>query len=72
VKVLRGHGLQAPIYVAMCTICHQGRSELIRCAQQSVVSPEVEIFAGPDHDTILDRWDGGHFSEAGMEQAVSL
>jgi Carbohydrate esterase, sialic acid-specific acetylesterase len=72
VKTLRSHGLEAPIYVANCTLCCHGPSELIRRAQQSVVSAEQGIFAGPDLDTIDDRWDGCHFSRRGMDQAVTL
>jgi hypothetical protein len=70
--MLRRHGLKAPVYVATCTLCGYGPNELIRRAQQAVVSPDEGIFAGPDLDTIADRWDGCHFSQAGMDKAVSL
>lgn len=72
VKSIRRQGLQAPIYVAICTVCGGGSNELVRRAQQSVVSSKEGIFSGPDLDTILDRWDGCHFSEVGMDQAVTL
>jgi hypothetical protein len=72
VKTLRRQGFGASVYVAKCTVCCGGPNELIRGAQQSVVAPEKGIFAGPDLDTILDRWDGCHFSKAGMDKAVTL
>jgi hypothetical protein len=72
--MIRNEKVDAPIYVAQATICHGGRSEIIRGAQVAVVRPEQGIFAGPDLDVLgaEHRWDGCHFSVSGMEKAADL
>jgi hypothetical protein len=73
-NIIRNEQVAAPIYVAQATICHGGRSEVIRGAQMAVVRPEQGIFAGPDLDVLgaEHRWDGCHFSVSGMEKAADL
>jgi hypothetical protein len=74
VKAVRLYGMEAPIYVAQCSLCCCDPNEIIRAAQRGVVDPARGIFAGPDTDTIgLDeRWDGCHFSLTGLEKAAQL
>ncbi len=74
VKAVRLFGMEAPIYVAQCSLCRCDPNEIIRAAQRSVVDPAKSIFAGPDTDTIgLDeRWDDCHFSITGLEKAAQL
>jgi hypothetical protein len=73
-NIIRNEHVDAPIYVAQATICHGGRSEIIRGAQMAVVRPEQGIFAGPDLDVLgaKYRWDGCHFSVSGMDKAADL
>ncbi|MFN3705890.1 MAG: sialate O-acetylesterase [Thermoflexales bacterium] len=72
---LRAQGVRAPVFVAVATRC--GRyppNEAIRRAQQSLVNPELGIFAGPDTDQ-LDasyRHDGCHFSTRGLQAHAQL
>ena len=74
VKAARLYGMEAPIFVAQCSVCCAGPNETIRAAQRSVVDPTRGIYAGPDTDTIgLDeRFDGCHFSVAGLDKAAQL
>jgi hypothetical protein len=74
VTTIRAYGVTAPIYVAQCTVCCNGANEVIRSAQRAVCSPAVGVVAGPDLDVIgpSKRWDGCHFSAAGLEDAAQL
>jgi|GEM_PF-845402 len=74
VKAVRLYGMEAPIFVAQCSICCCDPNEIIRAAQRSVVDPARGIYAGPDTDTIRrdERWDGCHFSLTGLEKAAQL
>jgi hypothetical protein len=71
---IRAKGINAPIYVARCTVCHGSPCDIIRKAQADVIQPNQGIFAGPDLDTIGNdqRWDGCHFSGHGMDIAADL
>ena len=74
VAAIRQAGVDAPIYVAQCTICRNEPSEPIRSAQRRVVVPALGILAGPDIDLIglEDRYDGCHFSTAGLRRAAQM
>lgn len=74
VDAVRALHVDAPIYVARCTICCCGPSESVRAAQAAVVNPARSILAGPDLDTIGpdQRWDGCHFAISGLDRAASL
>ncbi|HUO43423.1 MAG TPA: sialate O-acetylesterase [Burkholderiales bacterium] len=74
VEGVRLLGMQAPIYVAQCSICRCNPSPTIRAAQRGVVNPAKSIYPGPDTDTIVGdgRWDGCHFSTAGLKKAAEL
>jgi hypothetical protein len=71
---LRQYEVLAPIFVAQCTVCCTPPNERIRTAQRTVVVPSAGVFAGPDVDLIGrdQRWDGCHFSTAGLEKAAEL
>ncbi len=72
---IRSEGVDAPIYVSVATRCHQGGpNETVRRAQQSLVDPARNIYAGPDTDTLgrRYRYDGCHFSAQGLERAAEL
>ncbi|HEX4411547.1 MAG TPA: sialate O-acetylesterase [Xanthobacteraceae bacterium] len=71
---IRAAGVDAPIYVAQCTICCNDPNERIRGAQRAVVDKVAGIFAGPDIDTIGrdGRHDGCHLSADGLQRAAAL
>jgi hypothetical protein len=71
---IRAAGVDAPIYVAQCTVCCNDPNERIRQAQRDVVDPAAGIFAGPDIDTIGrdGRYDGCHLSADGLGRAAAL
>jgi Carbohydrate esterase, sialic acid-specific acetylesterase len=74
VKRIRAAGCEAPIYVAIASLCendphpHQNR-EQIRLAQQQLVAISEGLLPGPDTDRFDDdyRSDGCHFSESGLD-----
>jgi Carbohydrate esterase, sialic acid-specific acetylesterase len=74
VATLRQYAVSAPILVAQCTVCCSAPNERVREAQRAVVAPSAGVFAGPDMDIIGrdERWDGCHFSTAGLEKAAEL
>jgi hypothetical protein len=72
---IRALGVDAPAFVALATRC--GRywpNETIRSAQMELVNPSLGIFAGPDTDQLDEtyRYDGCHFSDAGLEAHAEL
>ena len=74
VATLRQYAISAPILVAQCTLCCSPPNDRIRAAQRAVVAPHAGVFAGPDVDGIGrdERWDGCHFSTAGLVKAAEL
>jgi hypothetical protein len=74
VDAIRAAGVEAPIYVAQCTICCNDPNEKIRAAQRRVVNPSAGILPGPDIDLIGrdERYDGCHLSAAGLQHAAEL
>lgn len=72
---IRSEGVDAPIYVSVATRCHQrGPNEVVRQAQRELVESARNIHAGPDTDTLgrRYRYDGCHFSTAGLERFAEL
>jgi hypothetical protein len=71
---IRAAGVEAPIYVAQCTICCNDPNERIRSAQRGVVNPLTGILPGPDIDLIGrdERYDGCHLSGDGLRHAAEL
>ena len=75
VASIRSEVVDAPIYVSVATRCHQqGPNKTVRQAQQSLIDPARNIYAGSDTDTLgaSYRYDGCHFSTAGLERAAEL
>lgn len=74
IALVRRHGVEAPVFVAQCTLCRNQPNEIIRKAQRDVVDPAAGIFAGPDTDSLglPFRWDGCHLSAAGQQKAAHL
>ena len=74
VDALRAGGMTAPVFVAQSTVCKTPPIEPIRWAQREVVDARAGILPGPDTDVIGldDRFDGCHFSEAGLNRAAEM
>lgn len=69
---LRKYEINAPIYVAQATSCLNNWSADIRYAQWLVAYAISDVHFGPDTDTILDRYDGCHFSGVGADKHADL
>lgn len=72
---MRKHGIDAPIYVSVATICRSRPDGELQRAQKELVSDSLKIFPGPDTDSIssrLYRRDGCHFSKTGLNKAAEL
>jgi len=74
VGAVRATRVEAPIYVAQCTVCCNEPNEVIRSAQRQVVDPKAGIMPGPDIDLVGrdERYDGCHLSAAGLRHAAEL
>ena len=74
VGAVRATGVEAPFYVAQCTVCCNEPNEVIRSAQRQVVDPKTGIMPGPDIDLVGrdERYDGCHMSAAGLRHAAEL
>jgi hypothetical protein len=72
---LNKNGWVAPIYVSVASRCgsNPGDPE-IQAAQCELVDPDRKIFPGPDTDKLDNsfRYDGCHFSNAGLEEFARL
>ncbi|MCS7088792.1 MAG: sialate O-acetylesterase [Thermoflexales bacterium] len=72
---IRKLGVDAPVFVARATRCGMyPPNEKIRAAQAALIDPALGIYAGPDTDQLGDehRYDGCHFSAAGLERHAEL
>ena len=70
---IRARGISAPFYAAIATYfaVPEGfleRQRIIRRAQYALVDAEFGIVQGPDTDLILDRYDGCHMNEIGLQK----
>lgn len=74
VGAMRNSNIDAPIYVAQSTVCCNDPNDIIRTAQRQVVDSQAGILAGPDIDRVGrdERYDGCHFSAAGLRHAAEL
>ena len=71
VQSLRELAITGPIFVATASYFagptgHEAGQTRIRAAQRALIDPERSIFAGPDTDTIRDRFDGCHMGAVGL------
>lgn len=72
---IRQHGVMAPMFVAISTLCYSNKANLeIQQAQRSLVDPEFRVLAGPNIDDLgmAFRFDGCHFSSEGLDKAAHL
>lgn len=76
---LREVGVGCPFFVAQTTHCATAAHEFqnhqaIRTAQERLIATEPGILAGPDLDQLDGslRYDGCHFSGAGLDRAAAL
>jgi len=73
---IRKRGVDAPIYVAVATRCGSGPASLeTQQAQRELVNTEKGIYPGPFTDaldTMDDRYDSCHFSDAGLRKHAAL
>ena len=70
----RNYGVSAPIYVCISTYSYGNSDTFIQQAQKDLVDTDAEIYPGPDTDNIdvSYRFDGVHFSDAGLEELANL
>lgn len=72
---MRSLGIDAPVYVAIASVCAHPGSDAIRAAQRQVAATLDNVFIGANTDE-LDRlrWrrDGCHFSAEGLEEHAKL
>lgn len=78
-NVLRGvreAGVDAPVFVAVATVCGQyGENKDIRWVQRDIVNHDLRIWQGPDTDVLAGpeyRHDGCHFSTRGLDRHADL
>jgi len=73
VTSIRARGINAPFYAAIATYfaVPEGfleQQRIIRRAQHALVDAELGILQGPDTDFILDRHDGCHMNDIGLQK----
>lgn len=70
----RGYGFNGPWFVARCSMLSNVTSSTVRAAQAAVVD-NVNVFAGPDIDTLTsstNRSDGTHLTATGANGSAAL
>jgi len=75
VASLREIGIDAPVFPAVASACGGPGSEAIRGAQRGLPLQLAGVQAGPDTDALADladRYDGCHFSDAGLDAHARL
>lgn len=74
-NILTDAGSDAPILLALSTVCRSLPSGDIRTAITSMAAQNSRFKVGPDTDTLNDarsRFDGCHFSAMGLDHAARL
>ncbi len=72
---IRALGIDAPLYAAIASICHNAGSGEIRDAQRALPMMFAGVRPGPNTDTLdsySDRFDGCHFTDLGMDRHARL
>ena len=74
INSIRDYGVSAPIYVCISTYSYENSDTFIQQAQKDLVDTGAKIYPGPDTDNIdvSYRFDGVHFSDAGLEELAGL
>jgi len=74
VRSIRGHGVTAPIYLAVATYCDTGPIPDIQAALRELADPKDNIFIGADNDTFYkdpaNTWEKVHLSHRGLDLAA--
>ena len=69
--VLHGNAVDAPVMLALSTVCRSGPHAVVRAATQDVLRQDRRFAAGPDTDATATRRDGCHFDLAGRQRAAA-
>lgn len=69
--MLHGNDVDAPVMLAMSTVCRSAPHLALREATQDLPRQDRRFAAGPDTDTMASRRDGCHFDLAGRQQAAA-
>ena len=75
VDSLRDYGINAPVFVAVATICNNLGSDAIRSAQRGLPNAVEGVYPGADTDSLSDmhdRHDFCHFSQTGLVEHAAL
>jgi hypothetical protein len=75
VDALRDYGINAPVFVAVATICNNLGSDAIRSAQRGLPNAVEGVYPGADTDSLSDmhdRHDFCHFSQTGLVEHAAL
>lgn len=68
---LRDAQVEAPVYVAVATMCHNPGSDAVRAAQRDAVARIDRVLPGPNtdrFDSLAQRHDGCHFTAAALDR----
>ena len=77
-RVLRGYGQEAPVYVSLASyspLVAGGICSEVRRGQVEFINENPGVLAGPDTDSLISeayRYDGVHFSDAGLDVFAEL
>lgn len=72
---MRSAGIDAPVYVAVASICQNTGSDAIRSAQREIAATMENVHPGADTDTLdrfVWRFDLCHFSALGLDRHADL
>jgi len=72
IRCFRDNGFSCPIFIAKESWVSADLDVNVRAGQAALVSPAQGIYAGPDTDTITDRWDAAHLDADGVAQHAIL
>ena len=78
VSTFRRYGISAPFFVALATKCGEyprPNGENIREGQRATINPLMNVFLGPDTDTLGDEYRDAqhcHFNAAGLERHAAM
>ncbi|MGL1862847.1 MAG: sialate O-acetylesterase [Pseudodesulfovibrio sp.] len=73
--MLRAKGVDAPVFVAISTVCASVPYEPLRKAQMALARSNAGIFEGPDMDSLdctMRQPDNCHFNDRGADAAAEL
>lgn len=69
---LDAQGVQAPILLALSTVCRSAPDAALRGGIQALAASHPRFVLGPDTDTVQARHDGCHWSARGRDQVAGL